>query len=119
LAGLRAVAVNQALRAPTLKGRIFLNPTPSVNYLWMNNDVAPFNNPKVRQAVNYAINRNAILRVWGGRSQGQITDQVLPPTMGGYRERRTNPENGPGRRAKGLLPDAAGSSPVKPRRRRT
>jgi peptide/nickel transport system substrate-binding protein len=110
---LPAAAVNQDLRDPSLKGRIFLNPTPSVNYLWMNNDVAPFNNPKVRQAVNYAINRNAILRVWGGRSQGQITDQILPPTMGGYRDAQIYPANGSVARAKALLADAGVKLPIK------
>ena len=34
----------------------------------MNNDVAPFNNVDVRKAVNYAINRHQMLRVWGGPS---------------------------------------------------
>jgi peptide/nickel transport system substrate-binding protein len=110
---LPAAAVNQDLRDPTLKGRIFLNPTPSVNYLWMNNDVAPFNNPKVRQAVNYAINRNAILRVWGGRSQGQITDQILPPTMGGYQDAQIYPANGDVARAKALLADSGAKLPIK------
>jgi peptide/nickel transport system substrate-binding protein len=110
---LPAAAVNQDLRDPTLKDRIFLNPTPSVNYLWMNNDVAPFNNAKVRQAVNYAINRNAILRVWGGRSQGQVTDQILPPTMGGYRDARIYPTNGDPARAKALLADSGVKLPIK------
>jgi peptide/nickel transport system substrate-binding protein len=45
----------------------------------MNNDVAPFNNVKVRQAVNHAVNRLQTLRVWGGPSQGATTDQIPPP----------------------------------------
>ena len=32
----------------------------------MNNRVAPFDNLKVRQAVNYAINREALVRIYGG-----------------------------------------------------
>ena len=71
----------QALHDPSLKGRVFSNPYAAVEYLWMNNDVAPFNNVKVRQAVNYAVNRLQMLRVWGGPSQGATTDQILPPTM--------------------------------------
>jgi peptide/nickel transport system substrate-binding protein len=109
---LPAASVNQDLNDPTLKGRIFLNPTPSVNYLWMNNDVAPFNNVKVRQAVNYAINRNAILRVWGGRSQGQITDQILPPTMGGFRDVQIYPANGDLAKAKALIKASGIKLPV-------
>jgi len=109
---LPAARVNQDLTDPTLKGRIFVNPTPSLNYLWMNNDVAPFNHVKVRQAVNYAINRNAILRVWGGRSQGQITDQILPPTMGGFRDVQIYPVNGDLAKAKALIKASGIKLPV-------
>ena len=35
-------------------------------YFFMNNRVAPFDNLKVRQAVNYAINREALVRIYGG-----------------------------------------------------
>src|SRR5207245_1813570 len=101
------------LQDPTLKGRIFLEPTPSVTYLWMNNDVPPFNNVKVRQAVNYALNRNALLRVWGGRSQGQITDQILPPTMGGYRDAQIYPASGDVAKAKALLKASGVKLPIK------
>jgi peptide/nickel transport system substrate-binding protein len=109
---LPSASVNQDLTNPSLKGQIFVHPTPSVTYLWMNNDVPPFNNPKVRQAVNYAINRNAILRVWGGRSQGQITDQILPPTMGGYRDATIYPASGNVAKAKQLLKQAGVKLPV-------
>jgi peptide/nickel transport system substrate-binding protein len=110
---LPAASVNQDLHDPSLNGRIFLNPTPSVNYLWMNNDVPPFDNVLVRKAVNYAINRNAILRVWGGRSQGQITDQILPPTMGGYRDVQIYPANGDLAKAKALIKASGIKLPVK------
>jgi peptide/nickel transport system substrate-binding protein len=109
---LPAASVNQDLTDPSLKGRIFLEPTPSVTYLWLNNDVAPFNNAKVRQAINYAIDRNAILRVWGGRSQGQITDQILPPTMGAYRDVQIYPAAGDVAKAKALLKAAGIKLPV-------
>jgi peptide/nickel transport system substrate-binding protein len=109
---LPSASVNQDLNDPTLKGRIFLNPTPSVTYLWLNNTVKPFDNPKVRQAVNYAINRDAILRVWGGRSQGQITTQILPPTMGGYRNVQIYPAAGDPAKAKALLKAAGVKLPI-------
>src|SRR5262249_11727793 len=69
----------QATQDATLKGRVFVNPLPATTYLWLNNTVPPLNNDKVREAINYAINRLAIQRVWGGASQGAPTDQVLPP----------------------------------------
>ena len=53
-------------------------------YFWMNNQVAPFNDVRVRQAVNYAIDPEALNRVFGGRLHP--SQQVLPPGMPGYEE---------------------------------
>jgi peptide/nickel transport system substrate-binding protein len=53
-------------------------------YFFMNNKVAPFDNLKVRQAVNYAINREALVRIYGGL--GQPTENVLPPTYPQYKK---------------------------------
>jgi peptide/nickel transport system substrate-binding protein len=53
-------------------------------YFFMNNRVAPFDNLKVRQAVNYAINREALIRIYGGL--GQPTENVLPPTYPQYKK---------------------------------
>jgi len=53
-------------------------------YFFMNNRVAPFDNVKVRQAVNYAINREALIRIYGGL--GQPTENVLPPTYPQYQK---------------------------------
>ncbi len=53
-------------------------------YFFMNTRVAPFNNLKVRQAVNYAINRQALVRIYGGLATP--TENVLPPTYPQYRE---------------------------------
>jgi ABC-type transport system substrate-binding protein len=69
---------------PTLLGRVFSNPVAGIRYITMNNDVAPFNNIKVRQAVNYAIDRTEIAKVIGGPTAGRTTDQILPPTMPGW-----------------------------------
>jgi peptide/nickel transport system substrate-binding protein len=53
-------------------------------YFFMNNREAPFNNLKVRQAVNYAINREALVRIYGGLAQP--TENVLPPTYPSYKK---------------------------------
>jgi peptide/nickel transport system substrate-binding protein len=60
-------------------------------YFFMNTRVAPFDNLKVRQAVNYAINREALIRVYGGL--GQPTEQVLPPTYPQYKKLNNYPYN--------------------------
>jgi peptide/nickel transport system substrate-binding protein len=60
-------------------------------YFFMNNKVAPFDNLKVRQAVNYAINREALVRIYGGL--GQPTENVLPPTYPQYKKLNLYPYN--------------------------
>jgi peptide/nickel transport system substrate-binding protein len=60
-------------------------------YFFMNNRVAPFDNLKVRQAVNYAINREALIRIYGGL--GQPTENVLPPTYPQYQKLSMYPYN--------------------------
>jgi len=60
-------------------------------YFFMNNRVAPFDNLKVRQAVNYAINRDALVRIYGGLAQP--TENVLPPTYPSYKKHDLYPYN--------------------------
>jgi peptide/nickel transport system substrate-binding protein len=72
-------------------------------YFWMNNQTAPFNDPKVRQAINYAVDPEALNRVFGGRLHP--TQQILPPGMPGYDEYKLYP--GPDmNKAKALLAEA-------------
>jgi len=72
-------------------------------YFWMNNQTAPFNDVKVRQAINYAIDPEALNRVFGGRLHA--TQQILPPGMPGYDEYTLYP--GPDMdKAKQLLAEA-------------
>jgi peptide/nickel transport system substrate-binding protein len=57
-------------------------PTVSTYYFYMNTQAPPFNDLKVRQAVNYALDPEALVRIYGGLQAP--TQQVLPPTMAGY-----------------------------------
>jgi len=58
-------------------------PTISVYYFWMNTQQPPFDDLRVRRAVNYAIDPEALERIFAGTVQP--TQQVLPPQMPGYR----------------------------------
>jgi peptide/nickel transport system substrate-binding protein len=60
-------------------------------YFFMNVRVAPFDNLKVRQAVNYAINRDALVRIFGGLAQP--TENILPPTYPSYKKHDLYPYN--------------------------
>jgi peptide/nickel transport system substrate-binding protein len=66
-------------------------PTNSTYYFWMNERRAPFDDVKVRQAVNYAIDPAALERIYAG--QIAATHQVLPPEMPGYEKFDLYPHN--------------------------
>ena len=52
------------------------------SYVTLNTQIKPFDNVKVRQAVNMAINKERIVRIINGRAVP--ANQVLPPLMAGY-----------------------------------
>jgi peptide/nickel transport system substrate-binding protein len=58
--------------------------TPSTNYFFMNERLKPFNNIKAREAVNYAINRQTLVSLYGGL--GVPTWNFLPPTYPQYKK---------------------------------
>src|SRR5215210_9597848 len=61
------------------------------------------NNPRLRRAVNFAIDRSAIRRVLGGSIVSRLTDQYLPPSLPGFRDVRIYPLNRPNlRKARAL-----------------
>jgi peptide/nickel transport system substrate-binding protein len=64
--------------------QVHLNPVPQVYHMAMNTRVAPFDDVKVRQAVNYATDRSAIVKAWGGPRLATPTCQILPPDFPGY-----------------------------------
>jgi peptide/nickel transport system substrate-binding protein len=59
-------------------------PTISVYYFWMNTREPPFDDVRVRRAVNHAIDPEALERLYAGSIQR--TQQILPPQMAGYRK---------------------------------
>lgn len=63
--------------------RLQISPRLVVRYLFLNTSVAPFNDLGARRAVSYAIDRAAVAADWP--DPGDVTCQVLPPTVPGYR----------------------------------
>jgi peptide/nickel transport system substrate-binding protein len=74
------------------KNRLKLYAGANTYYFWMNTRSPVFRRLKARQAVNYAINRPAMIRaVWGGL--GRATQNVLPPNYPQYRKLNLYPRN--------------------------
>ncbi len=53
-------------------------------YMPLNTRLPPFDNVKARQAVAYAVDRHAIVNLFGGQNLGAPLCQQLPVGMGGY-----------------------------------
>ena len=65
--------------------QVHVNTLTAFWYAPMNTNLAPFNNVKARQAVNYAIDRNAAVKIFGGPKLAVPSCQVLPPGFPGYK----------------------------------
>jgi len=79
------------------------DPTISTYYFWMNTQEPPFDDVRVRRAVNYAIDPEALERIYAGTLER--TQQVLPEQMPGYRKFELYPHDIG--RAKSLVERAA------------
>jgi len=65
--------------------QVHVNPLTADWYMALNTKTAPFNNLKARQAINFAADRNAYVKIAGGPSLGVPTCQILPPNFPGYK----------------------------------
>jgi len=72
----------EAQADPANKDLIVEGDVLQTGYVTMNVNAPPFDNVKVRQAVNMAINKERILRLINNR--GVSATQALPPSMPGY-----------------------------------
>jgi peptide/nickel transport system substrate-binding protein len=64
--------------------QVHINSLTAMWYLAMNTNLPPFNNVKVRQAVNWAIDRNAVIRLYGGPQLAAPACTILPPGIPGH-----------------------------------
>jgi ABC-type oligopeptide transport system substrate-binding subunit len=76
------------------KGRYFVHTGMNVFYVAMNTSRGIFKDANLRKAVNYALDRRAVIRQ-GGFLAGTSTDQVLPPSLRGFRNAKIYPTGAP------------------------
>ena len=66
-------------------GQLHNNPQWAVAFLALNTHIPPFNDLRVRQALNYAINRAKLVQFYGGPAFATPSCQAIAPGIPGYR----------------------------------
>jgi len=99
------------MKTPALRKLTLNKSTVTTTYLGMNCQMAPFIDVRVRQAFNYAINKNKLVAVLNGR--GIVAHGVMPPNLPGYDPTVTGYEYDPAK-ARALLEQAHFSRDFKP-----
>ena len=61
-----------------------LEPVIGVDFVWMNTTQPPFDDLKVREAVNYGVNPRQLERIYAGEITA--THQIIPPGVPGYEQ---------------------------------
>jgi peptide/nickel transport system substrate-binding protein len=64
--------------------QVHTDPEPATYFVVLNNEVPPFDDVQVRQAVNLALDRQRIVQLLGGDAAAIPTCQQLPPNFPGY-----------------------------------
>jgi peptide/nickel transport system substrate-binding protein len=73
------------LNSPQYAGQVHVNTLTADYYMALNTTRPPFNNLMARQAINYAANRSAYVKIYGGPSLAVPACQILPPNFPSYK----------------------------------
>jgi peptide/nickel transport system substrate-binding protein len=65
-------------------GQLHVSPSPGVSAVFLDTREPPFNDVRVRQALNLAIDRSAIVRLFGGSAAATPDCQYIPATVPGH-----------------------------------
>jgi peptide/nickel transport system substrate-binding protein len=113
----------QVVGDPAVMRRLTQGPTGTVQYLYIN--TARVTDLKVRQALNYAVDRDSFIKAQGGPLASAPATTILPPLTPGYQNYNAYPGGPTGDPAKARsllggrtvpLTMALGTSPVSQRR---
>lgn len=86
------------------KLQLFERPSMNVGYLGLTTTREPFDDPKVRQAMNHAIDKQAIVDAFF-EGRGEIAKNPMPPVISGYNDSIEDYDYNP-EKAKELLAEA-------------
>jgi ABC-type transport system substrate-binding protein len=74
-----AVSALRHARDPRLRSTLHWVTSVNTGYLFLNTEVKPFDDPRVRRAMNHAIDKRRLMQLAGGLAVA--ADSVVPPSM--------------------------------------
>jgi peptide/nickel transport system substrate-binding protein len=78
---LRGRLADLVARAP---GRLVSTPWPGGTWMFLNVRQPPFDDPRVRRALNYAVDRAKLIELYGGPQAADPSCQIVSPGFPGY-----------------------------------
>ena len=104
--------VAEVANDPQYRDRFSSTDDAGLSYLFLNTSIAPFDNLKLRQAANYAIDRTALVKVAGGKFNGAPWSPVLPQGLMGGAGGDLYPAVPDLEKAKALIAESGAAAPV-------
>lgn len=101
--GVPTASYVQVTHDPRFKNDVISSPQIAYNYMFINTTIKPFNNVLVRQALNYAVNTQKLLKIMAG--QAAPLNQIYPAGLPGHDSAATFYSYDPAK-AKALLAQA-------------
>ncbi|MFF7455681.1 ABC transporter substrate-binding protein [Kitasatospora sp. NPDC008115] len=80
---MRPESVPKVLPKEDVKSRMIAEVTGCTDSLYLNTAKAPFDDPKVREAMMWAIDREAQVTAFGGPAMADVATTFLPPSLAG------------------------------------
>ncbi len=80
--GIPTAKFTEVMQDPNLKDQIVTGPRLRTTFIAIKTNKKPLDDKRVRQAINYAINKARVVQLVAGRAVA--TNQILPPLMAGY-----------------------------------
>ncbi|GGT15824.1 ABC transporter substrate-binding protein [Streptomyces purpureus] len=107
-AKLRTESTPKVLTKADVRARLLAESSNCVEMVQMHTGRAPFDNVKVRQAVQYALDREAVMTASGGPALNELASALMPGTLFGGKQPDTLkiPATGDPAKAKQLLKEA-------------
>ncbi|WP_031068148.1 ABC transporter substrate-binding protein [Streptomyces sp. NRRL WC-3742] len=101
-------SVGRVLNDPQLKSRLVVGDSINTRYLSINTRHKPLDDARVRQAIAYALDKDALRTTRGGPIAGDLATSLLPPSLGYQAEDPYPSKDGKGDpdKAKALLAEA-------------